>query len=67
MDFLPLPQELVPSHHSSWELFSLLYQEHKRPRKMKKSGRNEPGPLPSITDVARRYLLGLGPLKCGRR
>ena len=29
MDFLPLPQELVPSHHSSWELFSLLYQEHK--------------------------------------
>ena len=67
MDFLPLPQELVPSHHSSWELFSLLYQERKRPREMKKSGWNEPEPLPSIIDAARRFLLGLGPLKCGHR
>ena len=67
MDFLPLPQELASSHHSSQESFSLLYQEHKRLQKMKKSGRNEPEPLPSITDVARRFLLGLGPLKYGRR
>ena len=67
MNFLPLPQELVPSHHSSQKSFSLLYQEHKRLQKMKKSGRNEPEPLPCITDVARRYLLGLGPLKCGHR
>ena len=34
---------------------------------MKKSGRNEPEPLPSIIDAARRFLLGLGPLKCGHR